>query len=126
MVLERICVLLFMNLKKNNFKILKKFKLPHSLGGFYATFTEFLGFKPYMDEGKLMGLAGYGKHSSSIQKKISKFVSFNARDCKYEINKKFRYAGNHNFGKDLLIISLSYLEIKEIKELVLLKINILT
>ena len=95
---EDLCTVIY-EFKKNNFKILKKFKLPHSLGGFYATFTEFLGFKPYMDEGKLMGLAGYGKHSSSIQKKISKFVSFNARDCKYEINKKFRYAGNHNFGK---------------------------
>ena len=51
-------------------------------------------------------------------KKISKFVSFNARDCKYEINKNF-VMQVITILKDLLIISLSYLEIKEIKELVL-------
>ena len=49
--------------KGNKIKIINKFKIPNSLGGYYATFTEFLGFKPYMDEGKFMGLAAYGKYS---------------------------------------------------------------
>jgi carbamoyltransferase len=34
---------------------------PDSLGLFYATFTEFLGFVPNADEWKVMGLAPYGK-----------------------------------------------------------------
>jgi carbamoyltransferase len=34
---------------------------PDSLGFFYATFTAFLGFVPYADEWKVMGLAPYGK-----------------------------------------------------------------
>ena len=34
---------------------------PDSLGLFYATFTEFLGFVPYSDEWKVMGLAPYGQ-----------------------------------------------------------------
>jgi carbamoyltransferase len=34
---------------------------PDSLGLFYASFTEFLGFSPYADEWKVMGLAPYGK-----------------------------------------------------------------
>lgn len=34
---------------------------PDSLGLFYATFTEFLGFVPYCDEWKVMGLAPYGQ-----------------------------------------------------------------
>src|SRR6201988_772497 len=34
---------------------------PNSLGLFYATFTEFLGFVPYSDEWKVMGLAPYGQ-----------------------------------------------------------------
>jgi carbamoyltransferase len=34
---------------------------PDSLGLFYATFTEFLGFTPNADEWKVMGLAPYGK-----------------------------------------------------------------
>ena len=34
---------------------------PNSLGLFYAAFTEYLGFQPYSDEWKVMGLAPYGK-----------------------------------------------------------------
>jgi len=34
---------------------------PHSLGSFYAAFTEYLGFKPNSGEGKMMGLASYGQ-----------------------------------------------------------------
>src|SRR5690348_13667391 len=33
---------------------------PNSLGLFYAQFTQFLGFVPYSDEWKVMGLAPYG------------------------------------------------------------------
>src|SRR5580693_9377452 len=33
---------------------------PNSLGLFYATFTQYLGFTPYSDEWKVMGLAPYG------------------------------------------------------------------
>jgi carbamoyltransferase len=34
---------------------------PNSLGLFYAQFTHFLGFEPYSDEWKVMGLAPYGE-----------------------------------------------------------------
>lgn len=34
---------------------------PNSLGLFYAQFTDYLGFKPYADEWKVMGLAPYGE-----------------------------------------------------------------
>ncbi|MGB8674877.1 MAG: carbamoyltransferase C-terminal domain-containing protein [Candidatus Acidiferrales bacterium] len=34
---------------------------PNSLGLFYAQFTHFLGFTPYSDEWKVMGLAPYGE-----------------------------------------------------------------
>jgi carbamoyltransferase len=34
---------------------------PNSLGLFYAKFTHYLGFTPYSDEWKVMGLAPYGK-----------------------------------------------------------------
>jgi carbamoyltransferase len=34
---------------------------PHSLGLFYATFTELLGWRHNCDEGKMMGLAPYGR-----------------------------------------------------------------
>ena len=34
---------------------------PNSLGLFYAQFTDYLGFQPYSDEWKVMGLAPYGE-----------------------------------------------------------------
>ena len=63
--------------KNNKISTIKKFRLPHSLGAFYSTFTEFLGFKPDMDEGKVMGLAAYGSYSERLQKKLDYFVRFN-------------------------------------------------
>ena len=35
-------------------------ELPHSLGHFYTTVTQYLGFEPFSDEFKVMGLSGYG------------------------------------------------------------------
>ncbi len=43
------------------FKLLEKINYPNSLGIFYQAFTQFLGFKNYGDEYKVMGLASYGK-----------------------------------------------------------------
>jgi len=46
----------------NDFRPLKRIKLPHSLGQFYSAVTNFLGFDMYEgDEWKVMGLAAYGE-----------------------------------------------------------------
>src|SRR5205085_1962696 len=43
-------------------RILKRIKLPHSLGQFYSAVTNYLGFDMFEgDEWKVMGLAAYGK-----------------------------------------------------------------
>ena len=47
--------------KENDIKIDKKIFFPHSLGIFYQAITQYLGFKNYGDEYKIMGLAPYGK-----------------------------------------------------------------
>ena len=47
--------------KNTEIKINKKIYFPHSLGIFYQAITQFLGFKNYGDEYKIMGLAPYGK-----------------------------------------------------------------
>ncbi len=39
---------------------IKEIAFPHSLGKMYQMFTKFLGFSPYCDEYKVMGLAAYG------------------------------------------------------------------
>ncbi|MCS6874413.1 MAG: carbamoyltransferase [Pyrinomonadaceae bacterium] len=53
---------LFCHGKGNKIKVLKRIKLPHSLGQFYSAVTNFLGFDMFEgDEWKVMGLAAYGK-----------------------------------------------------------------
>ena len=42
-------------------EVLDRVYLPHSLGSFYTMICEFIGYKKYGDEGKVMGLAPYGK-----------------------------------------------------------------
>jgi carbamoyltransferase len=62
-------------IKKN--KIIKvdgKIYFPNSLGIFYQAITQYLGFKNYGDEYKVMGLAPYGE--PSYVKEISKLISY--------------------------------------------------
>ena len=48
-------------------EVLDRVYLPHSLGSFYTMICEFIGYKKYGDEGKVMGLAPYGKPTYSRQ-----------------------------------------------------------
>ena len=45
----------------NEIHVLDRVFLPHSLGSFYTMICEFIGYTKYGDEGKVMGLAPYGK-----------------------------------------------------------------
>ena len=44
----------------------ESFDIPDSTGWMYAGLTEFLGFRPYSDEGSVMGLACYGAYDPEI------------------------------------------------------------
>jgi carbamoyltransferase len=50
---------------------IRKIRMPHSLGWFYAAFTEYLGFEAYDGEYKLMGLAAYGHPSVELSNAVS-------------------------------------------------------
>ena len=53
---------LFSKGRDNKIEVLKRIKLPHSLGQFYSAVTNFIGFDMFAgDEWKVMGLAAYGK-----------------------------------------------------------------
>ncbi|QQS39770.1 MAG: carbamoyltransferase [Acidobacteriota bacterium] len=53
---------LFCRGEGNKIEVLKRIKLPHSLGQFYSAVTNYLGFDMFKgDEWKVMGLAAYGK-----------------------------------------------------------------
>jgi len=45
----------------NQIEVLDRVFLPDSLGSFYTMICEFIGYPQYGDEGKVMGLAPYGK-----------------------------------------------------------------
>jgi carbamoyltransferase len=45
----------------NDIEVLDRVFLPHSLGSFYTMICDFIGYRKYGDEGKVMGLAPYGK-----------------------------------------------------------------
>ena len=45
----------------NQIKVLDRIEFPHSAGLFYTAVTQFIGFRRYGEEWKMMGLAPYGK-----------------------------------------------------------------
>jgi carbamoyltransferase len=45
----------------NEIHVLDRVFLPHSLGSFYTMICEYIGYTKYGDEGKVMGLAPYGR-----------------------------------------------------------------
>jgi carbamoyltransferase len=61
------------NISKNKLKVLYKLNYPYSLGILYQSITQYLGFKKYGDEYKVMGLAAHGKpkYISSIKKIVN-------------------------------------------------------
>lgn len=48
---------------------------PNSLGFFFAAITEFLGYRAYNGEGKIMGLAPYGEHNDRIAQTLDSVVT---------------------------------------------------
>lgn len=83
--------------KDNKLEKLKVFQLPHSLGRAYSCITEFLGFRAYTDEGKIMGLAPYGRLDQKTHEKMQKLLKIN-EDGDYEVNPDLIYYGKHSYN----------------------------
>ena len=75
-------------------KITNKMYFPNSLGIFYQAMTQFLGFKNYGDEYKIMGLAPYG---TPIYLEKIKNNLFKETKLFFELNQKFFLHSNINF-----------------------------
>lgn len=72
-------------LNNNNFTLLNKVNYPHSLGILYQMITQYLGFKNYGDEYKVMGLQSYGE--PSLKKEIFKLIKkADGQDFKLNLN----------------------------------------
>ena len=76
--------------KNNKLEIDNKVSFPHSMGIFYQALTQFLGFKSYGDEYKLMGLSSYGspKYVNEISKIILKTKKNFKLNLKYFVHHK--------------------------------------
>jgi carbamoyltransferase len=62
--------------------VLDRVFLPHSLGSFYTMICDFIGYKKYGDEGKVMGLAPYGR--DTYVEEIRKIVKL--KDGSFQLN----------------------------------------
>ena len=71
--------------KQNNFIKLYSEKFPHSLGILYQSITQYLGFKDYGDEYKVMGLAAYGQ--PKYIKELETLFSYNQNN--FRLNLKY-------------------------------------
>jgi carbamoyltransferase len=72
--------------KNNELKIDGKIFFPHSLGIFYQAITQYLGFKNFGDEYKVMGLSSYGK---PVYTKLISNLVYYKKKFNYELNLKY-------------------------------------
>ncbi len=71
--------------------------IPHSLGWFYAAFTAYLGFKPYEEDGFVMGLSSYGKFTDEFAQKISRIVQI--QNGSYTVDPTYTLLGPHSHSE---------------------------
>jgi carbamoyltransferase len=91
---------LFSQGKGNRIEVLKRIKLPHSLGQFYSAVTNYIGFDMFAgDEWKVMGLAAYGKpkyYDFFSEKVLTKNGSgdfhFNIRILDHHLAKHYQFS----------------------------------
>ena len=93
---EHICTSVW-HAKNEKYKLVKTYDIPHSVGWFYAGMTDYLGFVPYRDEGKVMGLAPYGKRVAEWEEKIARVIKISADG--YEVDPSYFLLGTHEAGK---------------------------
>ncbi len=76
----------------NKIKVMDSVSYPHSLGVFYTTFTQLLGFPHYGDEYKVMGMAPYGKPNYVDEVRRTIILKPNGL---FELNPKFFHHFTH-------------------------------
>ncbi len=83
------------------FKKLGNINYPHSLGVFYSSITEFLGFRSHSDEWKVMALASYSKEKNSFDNFFDKLISI--KNGTFELD--LSYFDYYNFDKRKYLFS---------------------
>jgi len=94
---DRHCTVLW-DCNGTSMRAIREICMPHSLGWFYAAFTEYLGFKAYNGEYKVMGLAAYGQPDGQLRKKVSKVLSVARDGIEYRLNPRFIHYGKRTWS----------------------------
>src|SRR5438445_9268830 len=84
--------------ERNDIEGLDRIFLPHSLRSFYRMICEFIGYTKYGDEGKVMGLAPYGKDTYCSE--ITKIVA--ARNGGFQLDLSYFKPLGSNQGMQVL------------------------
>ncbi|NQV72891.1 hypothetical protein HQ496_07195 [bacterium] len=71
-----------------NIEVLQTQNVPNSLGMFYATFTEFLGYMPDSDEWKVMALSAFDLDCTEFERRIRETIRLN-EDGTFELDQAF-------------------------------------
>ena len=79
----------------NHYEVLDRVLFPHSLGILYTAVTQWLGFPYYGDEGKVMGLAPYGR--PSLVDEVSRLVKLDGPLFELDLD----YFKHHIEGVDM-------------------------
>jgi len=80
--------------KKNKIQKIIEIKVPHSLGHLYAAITDYLGFKAFFDEWKVMGMSAYGQPNNC---EAFDDVVYLLDNGEYRLNLK--YFNFHKYGQ---------------------------
>lgn len=59
---------------ENDIRRVHTVELPNSIGLFYTIVTKYLGYHPFNGEGKIMGLAPYGRQNDEIYDKLLQYI----------------------------------------------------
>ncbi len=87
----------------NAIEKLAEITVPHSLGHLYAAVTDYLGFKPFFDEWKVMGMSAYGQDTYAAS--FAKIVDL-LPDGTYRLNLdyfSFHTHGSSRWVSDLFL-----------------------
>jgi len=82
----------------NQIEVLDRVFLPDSLGSFYAMICEFIGYHQYGDEGKVMGLAPYGR--DALCERVADVIGF--RNGSFNLDHSFFKPLGSNQGMQVL------------------------
>ena len=78
--------------KENEIEIFKRKKMPHSIGMFYSTYTQLLGYRPDNDEWKVMALSAFDVDCTDQLEKIRNTIKLKENGL-FELDQSYYNGG---------------------------------